>query len=79
MWAVDSHYRDAVLAPAGATAAVRQVNGNGSATLAGVHEKGNLADDVALGGTALAAVVCFGAWRPVPRTIYIDQRSQNCQ
>ena len=75
-WAADAHYRDAVLDPAAGTAAVQQLNGNGAATLRSVHFHGNLADDAALGSTALAAVACLATWRPRPRTVYIDRRSQ---
>jgi hypothetical protein len=75
-WAADAHYRDGVLDPAARTAAVRQVNGDGAATLRVVQFRGNLADDAAIGGTALAAVACLATWRPRPRTVYIDQRTQ---
>ncbi len=66
VYAADAHYRSSVLTPAEVPAAVRQVNGAGAASLATLHEQGNLIDDAALGATALAAVICFGTWRPAP-------------
>jgi len=75
-WAADAHYRDAVLDPAAQAASVRQVNGNGAATLRAVHRQGNWADDAALGTTAVLAVACLSTWSPRPRTVFVDRRTQ---
>ncbi len=76
LWAADVRYRDAVLAPEAAAAAVAQATSDGSAALADVHRRGNWADADAVGGTALAAVACLATWRPRPRITYHDRRTR---
>ena len=75
-WAADAAYDDAVLSPAAAGAAVRQVDGDGVATLRTVHDHGRWADGAAIGVTVAAAVVWLATLQVRPRTVFTDRRGQ---